>query len=479
MKQALERRVKLKTNLTDLYHFNKEILGYSSMEAKPHKEMCDFVEYGGNRQLLLYPRGHFKSSCITVGYALYRLLKNPNIRILIVNLTLQNAKSFLREIKGHLENNDKLIDIVGKQRNKDDKWTETEITIRDRSVNVKESSITVAGSGVALVSQHYDIIIADDIENQDTVSTKEQLEKTRNWFKLLYSLLDPGGKMIVIGTRYHYEDIYSQLIKQPDYEKLIKSCYDDKGKPIFPKRFTKKILASLKASQGSYIFGCQYLNSPVDSENAKFKKSDIKYYTNDDLRGKTLFTVMCIDRAYSLNKSSDFTGLVVASLDQDNNLYVRFSKRLKCLENEIINWIFLYRETFDVNLVGIEQKAYEFTLKPTLDSEMRARNNFFSVSELKAKQSKIMRIERLVPRFEVGSIFIRQEMVDLEDELLRFPMAEHDDLADALAYTLDLLQSPINDEDRELLDQRDQIMESEIIFRKAGWWNVYLTENAS
>jgi hypothetical protein len=85
----------------------------------------------------------------------------------------------------------------------------------------------------------------------------------------------------------------------------------------------------------------------------------------------------------------------------------------------------------------VEQHAFNDTIKPVLDEEMRRRNDFFTVVELKGRASKIARIESLIPRFEAGSIYFvgeEKDFVDLEDELLRFPVAEHDDLADALAY---------------------------------------------
>ena len=54
------------------------------------------------------------------------------------------------------------------------------------------------------------------------------------------------------------------------------------------------------------------------------------------------------------------------------------------------------------------------------------------------RQTKAMRIRGLQPRFEARTVFLRREMVALEDELLRFPRGRTDDLVDALAYHLQL-----------------------------------------
>lgn len=437
--QRIDREIVLEDQLGDLYYFNNSVLYYKEMAESPHRLMCDSVLNGGRRQLHLWPRGHFKSSMITVGYVIYQICKNPNIRILISNANLQNAKSFLREIKGHFERNEKLRSIIGDQVNREDKWTDSEIIVKGRSKNLKEPTIQVAGVGQSLVSQHYDLIIPDDIVNTESVNTPEQIEKTKIWFKLCLSLLDPSGEVVVIGTRYHFDDLYAWLIKEhPEYHPQVHSCYDEQGEPIFPSRFTKEVLDEIKKAQGSYLFSTQYLNSPVDDENAKFKKSNFKYL--EQLPDKQFFTTMTVDRAYSLNKTADYTGITVRKKDQENFRYIPYAKRNRYSEGELVNKIFDLKDYYKVDKIGIEQNAFQFTLRPILEEEMRRRNAFFEVVEIKSRASKIARIEGLVPYFESGSVYFigdPKEFVDLEDELLRFPMAGHDDILDSLAMNDD------------------------------------------
>lgn len=403
--------------------------------------MCDGVQYGSDKQIDLWPRGHLKSTLITVGDSLYEIAKNPNIRIFIGNAVLSNAKSFLREIKGHLERNQKLISIVGEQKNKDEKWTETEIIVKGRTKNLKEPTIQVAGVGQSLVSQHYDLMILDDLVNTENVNTPELIQKTIEWYKMALSLLEPNGKLIIIGTRYHFADLYGYLLKKyqddPRWHIEVHQIYGEDGEPIFPEKFNHQYIQELRGDQGSFIFSCQYLNNPVDDESSKFKKSWIRYEQPQVLEGKQLFTTLSVDRAYSLQKTADYTGFTVRSVDQENYWHIRHARRARMTEGEIINQIFELRKHFKVDRVGIEQLAFNSTIKPVLDEEMRRRNEFFDVVELKGKNSKVSRIEGLVPRFETGSICFTGEpleFLDLEDELLRFPVAEHDDLADSLAY---------------------------------------------
>jgi hypothetical protein len=73
---------------------------------------------------------------------------------------------------------------------------------------------------------------------------------------------------------------------------------------------------------------------------------------------------------------------------------------------------------------------------------MRERSIFLPIEELKTETSKEIRIMGLQPRFETGAIYIRKNMLDLEDELLRFPKGQTDDLIDALAHQLQIIHKP-------------------------------------
>lgn len=414
------------------------------MAEQPHRLMC---ETAANREILrkmhLWPRGHFKSTMITVGYAIQRIVDNPNIRILITNATLGNATSFLREIKGHFERNEHLRSLYGdhvSDAHQAGKWTDTQIISKLRTKNLKEPTIQVAGVGQGLASQHYDLIIADDLVNELTTTTPEQLQKTIDWFQMAYSLLEPDGEIIDIGTRYHLGDLHGWIAKElPDQFNIqVHSVFldDDQDKGvIFPTRFSEEVIANIRKAQGSYKFSCQYRNKPVSSENAKFKQEDFRYYVPAEIETKTLFTTMTVDRAYSLAGTADSTGITIKSQDLDGNWYIRYARGVKMSEGDIISHLFDLKNHFKVDRVGIEQKAFKYTLQPVLEQEMRRREDFFTVVELKDLHSKIQRIEGLVPLFESHTVyFLAQEMLDLEDQLTGFPMASHDDIIDSLAY---------------------------------------------
>ena len=72
---------------------------------------------------------------------------------------------------------------------------------------------------------------------------------------------------------------------------------------------------------------------------------------------------------------------------------------------------------------------------------MRKRNKFLNIIPLKHNQTqKETRIRALIPVYESYSVFhIQGHCADLEDEQSQFPKGVHDDVLDAQAYQLQVI----------------------------------------
>ena len=360
--------------ITDLIFLMEEILNYPKM-GNIHKEVEQFLlqvetQQGQKKAEILLPRSHLKTTEITISYTVQRILKDPNIRIFITNERLDNSKSFLREIKTHFEKNEKLRYLFGNYVNKDNKWTETEIIVSQRSKTFKEPTIQVGSVDISLVSQHYDLILGDDLVSRNNVTTKEQIDKVKQYWKDLLSLLDVGGMIVNIGTRWNYDDLHGMLLKDQSYLRFIRGAFNKDGLPIFPEKFTKEYLNQLKGEIGSYDFSCLYLNNPVDDEDADFKRSYFENrFESKNLIGKRLNIFFTIDNAPSTKKGSDWQGIIGNAVDEDNNWYLILVERFKGNTPALIKKVFDIWIRYSPQVIGIEQKAFEDLIKPYLDLE--------------------------------------------------------------------------------------------------------------
>lgn len=444
-----------------LLKFNKHILEIEKGKDRlplgaVHKELCTFIdENKKKKKLVLIPRGHLKSSVVTVGRSLQAICANPNVRILLANATYGLACSFLTEIKRHLKNNEKIKMFWGDLAKDPEKWSENQISL-NRGTSIegkKEATVTAMGLESNLTSQHYDIIIADDLVNKDYVNTPEQIQKSIDFYKECLNLLDPGGEMILIGTRWHDSDLYGWLLDPEnnavdDFETFIRESHtgsldtDEGFSALYPEKFDRKHLFKLYQQQGPYVFSCQYLNNPIPVDDADFRPEWFHYYDPEDLRGKNLNKFLLIDPAISLEKRADYSALVSIGVDEFSNVYILRIDRAKLPPDLLIELIFQLSLEFNYQAISLEDVAYQKVLHYSLENEMRERQVYLPIKQFKPNnRTKDQRIRGLQPLYANGKVFHRRDLANmnhLEDELLRFPRSKHDDTADALSQMLDI-----------------------------------------
>ena len=465
-----QRLIKMKWT-KNLYAFNTDCLMAEEGKGRVklgtvHKQMCDFVDKNPERQkILLIPRGHLKSSLITIGKSLQWIAENPSVRILIANATYSMATAFLTVIKRHLTNNDVYKEIFGNLAIDPEKWSENMITLNQAHVvgGEKEATVVCYGSGGNLVSQHYDKIILDDVVNEDTVSTKEQIEKTIQFYRMCQPLLEKNGEMIIIGTRWREDDLYGWLMDKEngvvqDFDIFFRTAITDelwdeskkefiKGSILWPEKYQLKDMSDIKRKMGPYAFSSQYLNNPVSQADADFKKIWFKYYEQADIKGMDMNRYTFVDPAISMDAQADYSAIVTIGVDQYSNIYILDIVRERLKPDELINEIFRTYEIWHPLSIGVEQVGFQKTLRYTLKKEEEIRKKFLNIVELRPDgRNKEQRIRGLQPQYASGKVLHNRDLVYniyLEDELLRFPRGKHDDQIDALAYSLDFIHPPV------------------------------------
>lgn len=224
----------------------------------------------------------------------------------------------------------------------------------------------------------------------------------------------------------------------------IFSCWDENGESVYPERFSTDELLSIRQEIGSSDFAQLYENKPVSDEDAPFKKEDLKYFDKID-KDVAIETFMAIDLGGKNEISSTPTGIVIVSVDREQNWYVQHAQAVyKDLPN-IIKEIFRLYSIWKPKKIGVEKEKYSIALMPFLRVEEKERNIILPIEELKLKINdriaKKDRILSLQPRIERGRLFIKRNQVKLEDQLIRFPRGEVD-IVDALSRISQIAHPP-------------------------------------
>jgi len=462
--------------LADLYYFDKHVLGYSKMVEHVHKKLCKFTQRKIERseaeqsiKLILMPRGSYKSSCVTIGYSLWRLANNPDTTILITNEKLDKSKEFMKEIKWHITDNKTFKTLFGDwscERVIGKKWSETKIDIKPRHRSTGSPSIEVSSVDSSETGKHVDLIICDDLVGRSNSTTKDQLQKVIEYWKELGSVLNPGGEMIVIGTRWDYRDLYQYILDIRDelgelakIDVLIEKAERDDGTLLFPEVLSKQFLRQRRIEQGTYFYNCQYQNTPVGRENALIRKEDILKYS-DKIQGMDaeLFLRNCkhyitVDLAFTESKKSDSTVVLVNAVNPRTGIwYIRDYRVFKTTDpSKVIELLFELNEQYKPLVFGIEKNNYMNWLQWPLEMAMRKRNIFFNIEPLAhygKANNKELRLRKIPPRFAYHRCYIHTSMIELEDQLLTLTYdgaKGHDDLLDALAMQEEIVKWGINE----------------------------------
>lgn len=406
----------------------------------------------------LAPRGHGKSTIGDVDFCITKVLRNPDIRIMIGSKTQTQASAFLKEIRTHFEQNVNLIRIFGDwKKSRDNVWNDKEFTVNRRTVIKKEATVSALGASGAVVSKHFDIIIGDDLVGFENARTEAQRKVLKEWFySSLYPTLEPDGEIHILGTRYSPMDLYEDLIKSKNYKINVQQAItvkDGQEYSLWESKFSLEKLRSIREEAGLIIFNMQYQNNTELAKGKIFKYKYFKHfeeyevdYDLNRVRVKVLDSqgvpywipvriYMGADLAISEDETSnnDYFVLTVIGVDKNKNVYVLDYLKERLTFNAQLNAILDYgKNKFPmVERIGVETVQYQ----KSLAQEIR-RLSLLPVINIQTSKDKVTRAMRRSALFENGKVWFRIGMDDLEECLLLFPEVDHDDLFDGLDFAL-------------------------------------------
>ena len=176
-----------------------------------------YEEGRATRLIVNTPPGHAKSTTITVNYAIWRIIKNPAIKIIIVSKAQKLAEQFLLQIKERLTSPEyqKLQDDFappGGWAADSAGWSASRfyVSSKVRGSEAKDPTVQAVGIRGQVYGARSDLIIVDDAIDNTNV---HDFEKQIPWLlSIVGSRLAPrSGRLLVIGTRIASRDLYSEL----------------------------------------------------------------------------------------------------------------------------------------------------------------------------------------------------------------------------------------------------------------------------
>ena len=455
----------------------------------PVTDLAAMLSAPGTRSAVAAPRGHAKSTVMSLKNALHAALYGYKRYILLVSDTEAQAAGFLEALKNELEYNEAILRDFGEQMGKT--WKTGSVVLRNGC------RIDAAGSGQKLrgrrnYERRPDLILCDDIENDEGVRTAEQRQKTADWFwKAVCKSGDSYTDVVFIGTILHHDSLLSALLENPGFRSLkFKALLSESPSPLWgewerlftdladperektahaffyrhrremlagsrvlwPEKLDYYALRVMRLTEGEAAFNSEMQNQPVDPAACLFSRQWLQYYNPAELDfrdPKFRFYGYC-DPSLGRTASSDYSAIVTLAADGDSGLlYVWDADIRRRHPDRIIADVLdkerrLRRETGrGYALFGAETNQFQWFLKEQLVRESARQGLYLPVQGVRASENKVLRIETLQPDVKNGYIRFRRDQALLLKQLAEFPLGAHDDGPDALegARTLARRQS--------------------------------------
>lgn len=286
--------------------------------------------------LLSVPPRHGKSYTVTETLPSWYLGKNPDSNVIIASYEGTFAEAFSRRNRDKF--NDYAQDIFGVKPNVNVQgvalW-ETEIGGRCRAAGLKGG---ITGFGAEL------FIIDDPIKNKEAAMSETVIAKLHDEMgPSVQSRIHPGGKLIVIQTRWVENDIVGYIEKNwaefiyktinlpcecedPETDPLGRKLGDSLMGPHLgdynlPPRIrndndwlrSKKLLVC--AGEGEHTWNALYQGHPSAQDGNLFKDDWWKLYRRDEMKWERMdFTCMSVDATFKQTETSDFVAITIWGL---------------------------------------------------------------------------------------------------------------------------------------------------------------------
>lgn len=266
-------------------------------------DIARYLQQGPKRRMIQAFRGVGKS-WLTVAYVIWRLLRNPDIAILVVSASKPKADEFTTFCMRLIQE----IEMCHHLKPKGDlRNSKIAFDVGPSSAKLAPSVKSVGITG-QITGSRADVIVADDVEIPNNSETQTMRDKLAEQVKEFDAVLKPDDKdmgtaseIIYLGTPQNEQSLYNSLTDRGYFVRIWPSHYPtekqrDKygsklapyvGKaldakpaltstPTDPKRFTMEDLDERRASYGKAGFSLQFMldTSLADADKYPLKVSD-------------------------------------------------------------------------------------------------------------------------------------------------------------------------------------------------------------
>lgn len=418
---------------------------------KPICEALERVEKGEIDRLMIFmPPRHGKSQSTTETFPSYFIGKQPDRRVIEVSYGKSFAQKFGNSNRRKLtEFGEKLFGVsMDKTNNSKTNWT----------IAGNTGGMISVGLGGSITGEGADLLLVDDVvKNRKEADSKTVRDAIWDeWTATLLTRLHPNGRIILIMTRWHEDDLAGRILKESEetgehWEIIDLPCEAEEndplgreiGEPLWPERYGKEWLEKKKKAVGNRDWQALYQQNPrLSEEERMFKREWFEIVPDYPRNARAVRYWDLAATEAKPGKDPDYTaGGKVA--EKDGIYYIVDIRHTRATPKKVED---LVSQTAELDgkriVIHMEQEPGSSGIN-TIDHYRRKVLQGYTFYGDKKTSNKIERAAPVSASAEAGNVKIVRGAwnKDFLDEIEIFPRGKHDDMVDVVTGAITMLNS--------------------------------------
>jgi predicted phage terminase large subunit-like protein len=413
------------------------------IEGRHHLEIAEKLEKVATgeitRLIVNMPPRHSKSELASYLMPAWFLGRNPKLKIIQATHNTELAVRFGRKVR----------DLIDSEQY-GHIFPDTDLKADSKAAGRWETSAGgeyfAAGVGAAVTGRGADLFIIDDPHSEQDAMSEGRLEEAYEWYTSgPRQRLQPGGKIIVVMTRWGLRDLTGRLIKaqgsdvlSDQWEVVEFPAILPSENPLWPEFWKKDDLLKVKASLPVQKWGAQWQQQPTAEEGAIVKKEWWRIWKKEDIP-EVDYIIQSYDTAFSKKESADYSAITTWGVFKSeetgaDNIILMDASRGRWNFPELKEKALEENEYWQPDMMIVEAKASGL---PLTDELRRAGIPIMNYTPSKGRD-KVTRMHTVAPLFEAGMVWAPEKHFadEVIDECMAFPNGEHDDYVDSMTMAL-------------------------------------------
>lgn len=424
----------------DFGAYTETVHGWPAMAH--HRLWHERLTAGDPRLIIIAPPASAKTTHVGIAYSCWSIGRDPGIHIGYVTNSADLAEDRSVAVRNTLVENGIYREVFPSVRaDASRSWGQAEWYVKREATSDPHPTFRAVGIEGSIIGYRIDLLIADDICTPENMATEHQREMVyRNFTAKLLPRLTPDGRVIVIMTRWHHDDLAARLIAQ-GWPVLHTPALGEDGESYWPEFWPLSKLLEKRRELGSREFETQYQGRPTPEIG-----NILRWFPTYERLPAMKFTLQRWDTAWSEKKGADYSACVTLGLGEDNQIYVLSAWRDRLEVPELIQAMRAVAEREKPTWVVVEETASalrvveqvrKLTMLPIITDRQRLRVD------------KVARVNAAAPEFEAERVRFPVRwhrnygswVEEVIGECKQFPYGRHDDYVDALCCgVLDVIE---------------------------------------